>query len=142
MNRSRVVLVMALWLAVGLFAGCQGGQRLGSFMETATPEGRWRPDGTLIRAYDASLTETYNAIRNLVEREGWIITDSSRSVAEAGITAVNAQNEIIDFKIWAPQGGATEIGVEYNDNNRAGSARVLDMVEQLMPGRRLRANTM
>ena len=139
MDRSRVVFVLALWLVVGVLAGCQG-ERFGSFMETATPEGRWRPDGTMTRSYDVNLTNAYNAIRELVENEGWIITDSSRSIQEAGLTAVNAQNEIIEFKVWAPQGMATSIGVEYNDSNRAGSVRVLDMLEQLIPGRRLQAN--
>ena len=136
--------MMRGWIAIVItgataLAGCQG-DRWSSVVDQATPEGRWRPDGVLIRSYNVTLDQAADAVLALAQGEGWLIISERRGERSAHVNAKTRQLVAIDFSVWAPVDRATEIGIEYGGGNRAGSILMFEDLERLLPGKRITVN--
>lgn len=126
-------------LAAGLLAGCRG-DRATTFIERPTEAGRWRMDGTLIRSYDVTLTQAYDAILALAKDKDWIVRETESDDYTAGIDVKTRDLVEINFDVWAPPGKATDIGIEYAGGDRVGSIKIFDDLERVLPGKRITVN--
>jgi hypothetical protein len=92
-----------MFLALVLLAGCQG-DRWSSVIDQPTPEGRWRPDGVLIRSYNVTLDEAADAVLSLARDKRWLVITESREDRSA--TARIKTRELVEiyFGVWAPAG--------------------------------------
>ena len=109
-------------------------------MDQATAEGRWRPDGVLIRSYNVTLDEAVDSVLALTAKNRWLIVSQRRGDRRANIAVKTRELVEIEFGIWAPVGRATEIGIEYNGGNRAGSIRLFEDLERILRGKRIVVN--
>lgn len=132
----RQCLCVLLFVAVG---GCQT-ERVGSYFETSTSEGRWRTDGYLIRSYQVTLGQAADAVLALARKNRWLLIDDRRDQTGAGIVTKTHELVEISFDIWAPPDKATDIGIKYAGGNRPGSIRVFQELERRMPGKRVTVN--
>ena len=127
-----LVLTLAL-------AGC-GGDRISSVLDEPSSDGRWRPDGVLIRSYNVNLEEAAAAVRKLSQSKHWFLLGDDRTEHKAYIRVKTREMVRIEFRIWAPANKATEIGIRYMGGDRAGALRTFENLETLLPNKRITVN--
>ncbi|MAE62533.1 MAG: hypothetical protein CMJ49_14395 [Planctomycetaceae bacterium] len=132
----RTIVIALIIGSISLALGCSG-ERTFKRLEQITDQGRWTIDDTLIRTYDVSLEQAVELFKD----SGWQIKKRGSEVAEARVQGETIAGDFVRIEIWAPRGEATAIGVRYSrEGDRVESAKILDKLEAILPGKRIIAN--
>ena len=121
---SKTAMVSCL-LLVGVM-GCESQP-----IDGAPDAGTWRWS-RLVRVYEVSLVEAYDAARDLIERQGWKIDEVHSGSTRAEIDLEAGGDIEINIQMRTLSPGRTEIGIDAG--SRLESLRVFRLLDELLVG--------
>ena len=121
----RAILVACAFLPLGL-SGCQSAP-----IEGQAPGDVWRWD-RLVRVYQVTLLEAYDAARALAEESGWEVDEADSSSKRAHLDAETRAGVGVCFELRTISPGSTEIGIDAG--NKLEAIRVFRQLEEFLSG--------
>lgn len=128
MSRSLLSFCLLLLIAI---TGCESAS-----IDGQAPGDVWRWN-RLVRVYQVSLLDGYDAARALAEEEGWEVDEADSSAKRAHLDLETRGGVEACFEMRTVSPGTTEIGIDAG--NKLEAIRIFRQFEDVLPGDRAAA---